>query len=153
RHDLPRGVAAAVVLAVDREEQGAAHREGRPGRDRVGAARREAGPEPRRAQREEGGDVETGRDRADREMDEEAQRPGRVARVVAEDAVERAPAVAGPDLLALGVAAAVVPDARLVDPKPSARELRHDLRLEAEAVLLDLDGLDDLATEDLVAGL
>src|ERR1700730_15127927 len=72
---------------------------------------------------------------------------------VADDAVERPDAIAPADLLALGVVATVVGDAHLVDPPAGPGHFGGDLGLEAKAVLLELDRLDDLATEGLVAGL
>ena len=69
------------------------------------------------------------------------------------DAPHRPHAVAPADLLALGVGAAVVADAHLVDPAAGPGHLGGDLGLEAEAVLLDVDRLDHLAAEGLVAGL
>ena len=80
-----------------------------------------------------------------------AQAPPR--RRVPHDAVDRADAVLPPDLLALGVRAARVRDADLVDPPARGRDLRGDLGLEPEAVLLDLDRLDHLTPERLVTGL
>src|SRR5207247_11398615 len=67
--------------------------------------------------------------------------------------IPRAHAVLPADLLAFGVRAAVVGDADLVDPPVAGGDTRGDLRLEAEAVLLDVDRLDDLSTKDLVTGL
>jgi hypothetical protein len=62
-------------------------------------------------------------------------------------------AVAPADLLALGVGAPAVGDADLVDPPAAAGNLRGELRLDAEAVLLDGDAFDDVAAEALVARL
>jgi hypothetical protein len=72
---------------------------------------------------------------------------------VAHDAVHRSHAVPPADLLALGVGASVVGDPDLVDPPPAGGDLGRHLRFEAEAVLFDLDRLDDLAAEGLVTGL
>src|SRR5690349_18526428 len=70
--------------------------------------------------------------------------------VVLDDAVEGTEAVPHADLLALGVRPPVVRDADLEDAHVHLGHLGGDLRLEAEAVLLDGDGLDDLAAEGLV---
>src|SRR5262245_18055756 len=72
---------------------------------------------------------------------------------VLEDAVHRPHPIAPTDLLAFSVRAAAVRDANLVDAPAGGRDLGGDFGLEAEAILLDLDRLDDLATERLVAGL
>src|SRR5258706_917879 len=73
--------------------------------------------------------------------------------VVPDDTVDRAEPVAPADLLALGIGAPVVRDADLVDAHAQLGDLRGDLGLEAETVLLDRDRLDHLAPEGLVAGL
>src|SRR3954468_4024232 len=67
--------------------------------------------------------------------------------VVLDDAVERPHAVLPADLLAFLVGAAVVGDAHLVDAAVQLRHLGRELGLDAEARLLDVDGLDDLAAE------
>src|SRR5262245_32859931 len=74
-------------------------------------------------------------------------------RGVAHDAVQGPDAVPPADLLALVVRAPAVGDADLVNAPPAGGDLGGDLGLEPEAVLLDVDGLDDLAPEDLEAGL
>src|SRR5690554_1885545 len=71
----------------------------------------------------------------------------RPQRRVPRHAVHRSHTVTPRDLLAFGVGAAVVGDADLVHPPAGACDLRGDLRLEAEAVLRDLDALDDVAAE------
>src|SRR5262249_43658693 len=71
--------------------------------------------------------------------------------VVLEDAVDGTKPVPVTYLLAFGVGAAVVRDADLEDAAAEPRHLRGDLGLEAEAVLLDGDALDDLAAEALIA--
>src|SRR5262245_8824767 len=73
--------------------------------------------------------------------------------VVLDYAPDGAHAVPPTDLLALAVGAAGVGDADLVDAAAELRHLRRDLRLEAEAVLLERDALEHLAAEDLVADL
>jgi hypothetical protein len=57
------------------------------------------------------------------------------------------------DLLPLVVRPPVVGDRDLEEAIPAARDLRRDLRLDAEAGRLDGERLDHLAPEDLVAGL
>src|SRR6267378_3305577 len=57
------------------------------------------------------------------------------------------------DLLAFLVSSAGVGDANLIDPTAEASDLGDDLRLEAEAGLLDRDLLDHLPPERLVAAL
>ena len=74
-------------------------------------------------------------------------------RRVLDDADQSAHAVAPSDLLALGVGSTGVRDADLVDAESLAGQLGRDLGLEAEPILLDLDRLDDLAPEHLVARL
>src|SRR4051812_2706513 len=69
------------------------------------------------------------------------------------EAPRRVDAVPPRDLLALGVAATVVGDADLVDRPPCPRDLHGELRLEAEPVRRERDLVEDLAAEDLVAGL
>src|SRR5262249_61078722 len=69
------------------------------------------------------------------------------------DGVEGAHAVLPADLLPLLVGAPVIADGHLEDAGTGARHLGGDLRLEAEAILLDLQRLDELAAEGLVAGL
>ena len=72
---------------------------------------------------------------------------------VAHDRPEGRDGVLPADLLAFLVGAPVVRDRHLVDPVAAPRDLRRDLGLEAEAVRLDGDRLDDLAAKHLVAGL
>src|SRR4029450_5647820 len=75
-------------------------------------------------------------------------------RRVLEDAPDGPEAVAPPDLLALGVGAAAVADPHLVDtPFGVGGNLGRHLGFHAESVLLEVDGLDDLAPGHLVAGL
>jgi hypothetical protein len=64
------------------------------------------------------------------------------------NAPHRVGGVAEADLLAGVVAAAVVVDGHLHDAVAEPRDLRRDLGLETEAVLLDVDLLDDLAAEE-----
>src|SRR4051794_28846909 len=74
----------------------------------------------------------------------------------AQDAIQGVEGVLEADLLALLVGAARVADRDLVDaPRRLAapRDLGGDLRLEAEAVRLEVDVRQHLAPEDLVAGL
>src|SRR5258708_5196856 len=71
--------------------------------------------------------------------------------VVLYDGENRAKAIAPADLLPLGIGAAVVADAHLVDDALELGDFRGDLRLEAEAVFLDGDFLQHLPAEDLVA--
>ena len=65
--------------------------------------------------------------------------PALSKQIVLEDAPDRLDAVLPVDLLAFGVGAAAVGDPHLVDPAAQLRHLGGDLRLEAEAVLLDPD--------------
>jgi hypothetical protein len=60
---------------------------------------------------------------------------------VANDAVQRSDGVAPADLLAVGVGAASVRDADLVDPPSALGYLGGDLGFEAESILLDGDRL------------
>src|SRR4029453_14348433 len=69
------------------------------------------------------------------------------------DRVERPEPILPADLLAFLVGPAVVADGDLVDPRARAGDLGGDLRLEAEPVLLDAKGLQELAPERLVASL
>src|SRR6185503_8012788 len=71
--------------------------------------------------------------------------------VVLDDAVDGTKPVPVTYFLALGVGAAVVRDADLVDANAELGHLGGDLGLEAEAILLDLDGLDDAAAKRLIA--
>src|SRR5437764_11527777 len=75
-------------------------------------------------------------------------RPG-----VADDAVQRLHAVSPTDLLALGIGAAAVRDAHLVDSPALPRHLGRDLGFDAEAVFVEVEGLHDLPAERLVTGL
>jgi hypothetical protein len=72
---------------------------------------------------------------------------------VLQDAPEGANSVLPRDLLALLVRPAGVRDPDLVDPAAKARDLRDDLGLEAEAVLLERDLPEHLPRERLVAAL
>src|SRR6266545_788338 len=75
---------------------------------------------------------------------------------VAHDAVERLQRVFQADFLALFVRSARIAHRNLVNaPRGAALlgDLRGDLRLEAEAVRLELNALQHLAAENLVAGL
>src|SRR5688572_16267254 len=78
---------------------------------------------------------------------------GSVEETIPHEADDGPDPVGPPELLSLRVAAAVVGDADLVDPAAEPRDLRGDLGLEAEAVLLDADRARHLAPEHLVAGL
>src|SRR6266851_6287804 len=69
------------------------------------------------------------------------------------DAPDSPDAVGPADFLAFLVGPARVGDADLIDSAPQARDLGHDLGLEAEAVLLDRDLLEHPAREDLVPAL
>src|SRR5271165_2327205 len=79
-----------------------------------------------------------------------------VTQPVADDAVQRAEGVLQADLLAFLVSAAGIADRYLVDA-PRRRlalgDLGRDLRLEAEAVRLQVQLGQHLAAKDLVAGL
>ena len=70
---------------------------------------------------------------------------------VTHDAVHGPRRVTPSDLLAVGVCAPGVRDTHLVDPPSALGDLGGDLRFEPEAILLDRDRLNDLATEELVA--
>src|SRR5687767_14670612 len=72
---------------------------------------------------------------------------------VLDDAIKGAHAVLPVDLLALLVGPAVVRDADFVDDASHFGHLGGNFGLEAEALLLNGDGLDDAALERLVAGL
>src|SRR5581483_793610 len=76
---------------------------------------------------------------------------GSAKEVVLHNRPERAKAVAPADLLSLGVRAAVVADADLVNDHVELGDFCRDLRLESEPILLDLDLLEHLAAEQLVA--
>src|SRR5436190_20666530 len=73
-------------------------------------------------------------------------------KVVFDDAVDRTEAVLVADLLSLFIGPAMVGDADLVDSRAAPGQLGGDFRLEAEPVFLDLDRLDELAAECLIAG-
>src|SRR5262249_283169 len=79
--------------------------------------------------------------------------PGPRSQVVLKDAPQRPHPVLGRDLLPLRVRPPRVAHAHLVHAAAQLRHLGRDLRLEAEAVLLDRDPLDHLAPEDLEAHL
>jgi len=76
-----------------------------------------------------------------------AARPG----VGFEDAPDGAEAVAPADLYAFVDGAAVGGDAHFDDAAAAAGDFGEDFGLEAEALLLDADALDDLAAEGLGA--
>ena len=71
---------------------------------------------------------------------------------VFEDAADGAYAVFPADFFAFGVGAAVVGDGDFVDAGAGAGDLGDDLGFDAEAVLLEGDGLDQLAFKNFVAG-
>src|SRR5215470_425359 len=73
--------------------------------------------------------------------------------VVLDDAVNGPKTVLPDDLLPLRVGPAVVGDSDLVDRAAHPGDLGSDLRFEAEALFLDVDALNDIALECLVAGL
>src|SRR3954451_14174469 len=73
-------------------------------------------------------------------------------RAVFRDAIDRAQAVSPTDFLASGIVASAIGDRDFVDAAAGLGDFRRDFRLEAEAVLLDPDSLDDLAAKNLVAG-
>jgi hypothetical protein len=72
---------------------------------------------------------------------------------VLENAVDGADAVSPADFFAFFVGAAVVGNGNFVDGDLELGDLGGDFRLEAEAVFLDGDFFEDVALEDLVAGL
>lgn len=80
-------------------------------------------------------------------------RHGLVEEIVLQDAAEGADTIFPTDLLAFGIGAAVVGDGHFVNAGIEFGDLRGDLGFEAEAVLLDLHLLDDLAAENFIARL
>src|SRR5690606_23247882 len=72
---------------------------------------------------------------------------------VLDDGPERRDAVAPADLLAGGVVSTRVADRNFDDLDPHACHLRGQLGLDGEPSRADLDALEDLAAERLVAGL
>ena len=74
-------------------------------------------------------------------------------KIVFSDGPECAETVAPANFFPLGVGATVVTDADLVDHGARTCDLGGDLGLEAEAIFLDLDFLNHLATENFVASL
>src|SRR6476646_5905283 len=69
--------------------------------------------------------------------------------VVLDDAVQRVEPVLPADLLAFRVGAPGIGNPDLVNARSALGHLRGDLRLEAEAVLLDLNALYELPPKDL----
>src|SRR5215471_20957127 len=74
-------------------------------------------------------------------------------KVVFDDAVNGSKTVLPDDLLPLRVGPAVIGDPDLVDRTAHPGDLGSDLGFEAEALFLDVDALNDIALEYLVAGL
>ena len=74
-------------------------------------------------------------------------------KIVFSDGPECAETVAPANFFPLGVGATVVTDTNLIDHGAGTRDLGGDLGLKAEAIFLDLDFLNYLATENFVAGL
>ncbi len=72
---------------------------------------------------------------------------------VFQDAADGADAVFPADFFAFGVGAAVVGDGDFVDAGAGAGDLGDELGFDAEAVFLELYGLDEFAFENFVAGL
>src|SRR6185503_9620261 len=70
-----------------------------------------------------------------------------------EENPQRDDAVAPADLLAFFVCASVVADGNFVDAVAALEDLGGDLRLDAKAVGLEIEAVEDLAPHHLVAGL
>ena len=79
--------------------------------------------------------------------------PNALANSVFQDAANGADAVAPADFFAFGVGASMIRHSHFVDADSHFSHFSRDLWLETEAVFFNLDFLNDLASENFVAGL
>ena len=73
-------------------------------------------------------------------------------RVIPNDTVERAERVLKTDLLSFFVSSPVVGNSHLIDPQSAVRYFCGNFGFESEAVFLDINLLNDVSAEHLVAG-
>ena len=112
--------------------------------------------EPHRHAQQQGAeeqDIHTSAKAAHQEIAQELDRERRMRHIVAHNAIEGAEAVLHTNLLALLIRPASVGDPHLIDAQPQPCDLGNELRFEAKPLLLEINLLQHLTAEDLVAAL